>query len=572
MEFRQTAMSQKSLKISEITAVFDEHEAEVGQAKTRLWMTLAVLAYLCFRWIGVNPTPLPGGAQTLWVELPTPIALHLLWFYLGYLVFGFALLTLIRSHPGHFKSRRVAAMLADYSALTYSMVVGELPMMPMLALILWVTVGNGMRFGSRYLALAAVLAQASLLALLVISPFWRDQIAVIVTSSLTAVALPAYSVILLRHTARARDAAMAAMQSKSRFLAQASHDLRQPIHSIGYYLDMLRTTSGEAERARLLGRIERALGSVSRLFKSLLDIAHLDSGTVEVRSEHLALKPLIAELVQQNSQSARWLNTELRVVQTRLNVQADPTLLATMIQNLLSNAIKYSPGSRVLIGVRRRGDTLAIEVHDQGIGIAPEHMPHILDEFYRGHVPGDRDSEGVGLGLAIVNRLAQLSGLTLGLKSRRGIGTIAGIYGIPISAQKLQRKRRSSDDAPQPLSDFRVILIEDNQDVLDATQALLERWGCHVQAHASMPTVVHTADLIIADFDLGDQLLGTDAIATIRKKLGSSIPAILMTGHAGQLVNDRLVSDDIQILAKPVQPAMLRSILSAFRIGSRQQH
>ena len=282
-------MSQKSLKISEITAVFDEHEAEVGQAKTRLWMTLAVLAYLCFRWIGVNPTPLPGGAQTLWVELPTPIALHLLWFYLGYLVFGFALLTLIRGYPGHFKSRRVAAMLADYSALSYSMVVGELPMMPMLALILWVTVGNGMRFGSRYLALAAVLAQASLLALLVISPFWRDQIAVIVTSSLTAVALPAYSVILLRHTARARDAAMAAMQSKSRFLAQASHDLRQPIHSIGYYLDMLRTTSGEAERARLLGRIERALGSVSRLFKSLLDIAHLDSGTVEVRSEHLAL-------------------------------------------------------------------------------------------------------------------------------------------------------------------------------------------------------------------------------------------------------------------------------------------
>jgi signal transduction histidine kinase len=563
-------MPQSSENTRKPVDVFDEHSAEIGQAKTRLWMTLASIVYIALRWVGLDPIPLPGEKVFYLIPLPTELAIQLAGFFCGYGVFGFAMLTIIRRYPGHFLGRRLVAILGDYSALTYTLIAGEQPTMPFYALILWVAVGNGMRFGRRYLVIAAILAQVSLAAMVIFSPFWLNHIDLIITFSITAIVLPSYAVVLLRHTANARDAAFGAMQAKSRFLAQASHDLRQPVHAIGYYLDILREAERKSERTQMIDRIERALGSVSRLFKSLLDIARLDSGNVEVNPEPIALQPLLLEIIQQNEQAAHWNNVELRFVPTHLIVQADPTLLATMVQNLLSNAIKYAGGSKVLIGVRRRAGTICIEVHDQGIGIAAEHMPHIFDEFYRAHVAGDHDAEGVGLGLSIVNRLAQLSSLTLDVRSTRGVGTIAGIYGIPISTQIAETHQKTLG-FPQPQPGFRVILIEDDRDVLEATQQLLSRWGCVVQSFTGPPTDVEPADLIIADFDLGHGARGTEVIAAIRLELGFSIPAILLTGHAESLVREQSVDDGIQILSKPVQPAVLRSVLSAFRIARSSQ-
>ena len=550
--------------------VFDEHEAEIGQAKTRLWMTLASIAYISLRWLGMDPIPLPGERYFVLIPLSAELATHLIVFFVGYGVFGFAMLTVIKRYPGHFLARRLTAILGDYGALTYTLIVGGQPAMPFYALILWVAVGNGMRFGRRYLGIAAILAQASLAVMIMVSPFWLGHIDLIITFSITAIVLPSYAVVLLSHTAKARDAAFDAMQAKSRFLAQASHDLRQPIHAIGYYLDILRETERKSERTQLINRIERALGSVARLFKSLLDIARLDSGNVEVKSEAIALQPLLEDIIQQNEQAAQWNDVRLRFVPTSLNVNGDPALLSTMVQNLLSNAIKYSRGSKVLVGVRRKGETIAVEVHDQGIGIASEHMPRIFDEFYRAHVTGDHDAEGVGLGLSIVNRLAHLSSFALDVRSTRGVGTVASIGGIPKTTQPVEAQRTKSI-APQPQSGFRVILIEDDPDVLAATGQLLERWGCAVQSFSGQPASVNAADLIIADFDLGNGTLGTEVIASIRVKLMQNVPAILVTGHAEALVRDQIVSDDIQILAKPVQPAVLRSVLSAVRIAGRNQ-
>jgi signal transduction histidine kinase len=554
-------------------AIFDEHLAEKGQAKTRLWSTVASLIFIALRWMGNGVViTLPADKTVKILTLPSDIAIHLSLFFAGYGIFGLIMLAIINRYPGHFVSRRLATMFADFGALTYTMVIGGNTMMPFYAFILWVTVGNGMRFGRRYLLIAAILAQVSLVALMTFSSFWLSRIDVIITFSLTALALPVYSVILLRHTANARDAAMAAMQAKSRFLAQASHDLRQPVHAIGYYLDILRETDRKAERIQLINRVDRSLGAVARLFKSLLDIARIDSGTVDVRAEVIALRPLLADIIQQNEQIALWHDVELRIVPTSQHVRVDPTLLATMVQNLLSNAIKYARGSKVLVGVRRKDGNVSIEIHDQGIGIEAEHMPHIFDEFYRAHIAGDHDTEGVGLGLAIVSRLSQISGLVLDLRSQRGVGTIAAIHGIPSCAGKLEPKRaRARTEAPQPLAGFRVILIEDDRDVLDATRQLLERWGCEVQASPGIPLATEPADLIIADFDLGKGELGTVAIADIRRSLGTSPPAILLTGHAEALVRDQVVTSDIQILAKPVQPAMLRSIISAFRLAGRNQ-
>ncbi|MBK8374671.1 ATP-binding response regulator [Sphingorhabdus sp.] len=367
----------------------------------------------------------------------------------------------------------------------------------------------------------------------------------------------------------AQDTAQAALQSKSRFLAQASHDLRQPIHSVGFYLDILRTTGTEIERNQLIDRIERAIGSVSRLFKSLLDISRVDSGTIEVVAETIALDAMLADIVQQNEQHAYWNNVELRYLPTRFKVRADPTLLATMVQNLVSNAIKYSHGAKVLVGARRKGDSIAIEIYDQGIGIDANHLPHIFEEFYRAHEAGDRDAEGVGLGLAIVARLALLSGFEVTVNSQRNKGTMARISGIPVSARQIASAPVIDGWIAKPLDKFRVILIEDDQDVLDATRTLLGLWGCDVQSYAEMPIHVRPADVIVADFDLGDGQLGTDAIRTIRSQHGEAIPAILMTGHSGPQIEQHIDRLDVQILSKPVQPATLRSVLSSIRSRSR---
>lgn len=562
-------MAPQRKRIIELPGVFDEHWAEYDQARIRLWMIAASALYIILRWIaGGSTIPGPADSYILILPLPEGAAKHLLLLCLGYAAFGIALLAIIQKFPGNFTLRRLFTLICDFGALTYLLLVGEGPMMIFLAMILWVAVGNGMRFGRLNLIFAPILAQLSLFSLFAMSRFWQSRFDLLVTFAICFLILSAYSIVVLRQISQAREAALEAMQSKSRFLAQASHDLRQPIHSIGYYLDILRATKESADRNQLLDRIEKALGSVSRLFKSLLDISRIDSRAIEVRMETIDLHSLLADIVQQNEQHAIWNNVDLCCMPTSLKVRADPALLAMMIQNLLSNAIKYAPGARVLIGARRHGKRVAVEVYDQGIGIKVEHLPYIFDEFYRAHEAGDRDAEGVGLGLAIVNRLADLCGFNLTVKSERGRGTVARISDIQMSFEQVVRTPSVSNEPLRLQSNFRVILVEDDLDVLNATAAMLRHWGCDVQAYTEPPVSFQAADVIIADFDLGNKRLGTEAIRVIRKGLESNVPAILMTGHAEAIANQQNFDEGIQVLAKPVQPAMLRSILSTFRAAS----
>ncbi len=533
------------------TVVFDQHKAELGQAKTRLFNVPIAIAYTHFSGILWN---LPATARNTLVLYMAGFALFTVFSFLNILY-----------HPGNYPIRRLTNMAGDYGSLAIVMILGQTTAMPFYALILWVTLGNGMRFGQRYLLTAAIMAQLALLALILASAYWRSQFELMVTFSVTAIALPTYALMLLRETAKARDTAQVATLAKSRFLAQASHDLRQPIHAAGYYIGALRGSPMNAEQTNLVNRIEQTLGGVARLFKSLLDIAKLDSGTIDVRAEPVALKPLIDEIISHNEQFIQWSDIELRTVLVDVTVDADPTLLTTMVQNLLSNAIKYSPGKKILVGVRRRGSTASVEIYDQGVGIDSEHLPHIFEEFYRGHAAGDHDSEGVGLGLAILQRLAALCGFSIKLDSKRGVGTSVRLAGIPISQSRHMPAMNVVADIPRPLAGLRVILIEDDINVLEATETLLSRWGCMVQAFAKMPEQVEDADMVISDFDLGVGTTGTQAIAAIRTQLTQSLPAILMTGHAEENLHHHNTLNDVIVLAKPVQPAALRSVLSSIR-------
>ena len=346
------------------TVIFDQHKAELGQAKTRIWNVSNAIIYGHFSGIA---SALPPKTEAAFVFYAFAFAMYV---FLSFLH--------IRHRPGNFPVRRIMNMVGDYGSLAIIMILGEAAAMPFYALILWATLGNGMRFGQRYLFIAAFMAQLTLLALILSSTYWRSQFELMVTFSVTAIALPTYALMLLRETSKARDAAQAAMLAKSRFLAQASHDLRQPIHAVGFFIGALRSSPMNGEQVNLVDRIERALGGVGRLFKSLLDIAKLDSGVVDVQPETIAIKPLIDEIIANNEQPIAWGNIELRRVVPEITVNADPTLLATIVQNILSNAIKYSRGKKILLGLRRRGSTVSVEMYDQGVGIEEAHLPHIF--------------------------------------------------------------------------------------------------------------------------------------------------------------------------------------------------
>lgn len=364
----------------------------------------------------------------------------------------------------------------------------------------------------------------------------------------------------------ARAEAVEANLSKSRFLAHASHDLRQPIHAIGLFAACLRDIDLGAEAAQLVGSVDNAARSVSRLLGSLLDISRLDVGGVVPQPEPVALGELLQGIARQNADIAAANGCTLRIVPTALWVEADPALLSAMVQNLLSNALKYAPGARILVGTRRAGGSIAIEVVDTGPGIAEKDFRRIFDEFYRADRPAVRATEGLGLGLAIVRRLAELMALDVGAASAPGRGTRLRISGLrpvaPVTAP-VSRARRQ-----HPLTGLRVCLIDDDAEVLSASAMLLRRWGCEVTPFRALPAGPVGCDAIVSDFDLGGETDGLDAVAAIRAFEGWDVPAAIVSGRSEPETLARLVRAGIPFLRKPVHPAELRALLTGFALDA----
>ncbi len=489
-------------------------------------------------------------------------------------VFCVAALTLwfdICRRPGNRPVRRVLTMLIDYCAITLAIATGGALMLPIYAALLWITVGYGLRYRSGYLLLATIMATLSLLIIASTSAYWQSQPYLIITLLLTTLMVPAYIHTLLKRSRLATEAEQAANLAKSQFLAQASHDLRQPIHSISLFTACLRDSRLGAEQQRLVENIDKSLHSVARLFRSILDIYSLDSGKVVAQMEVLPLHKLLQHLVQQNTEAARWAGVDIRLHCPPLYVRADHGLLTTMLQNLLSNALKYAPGQPVLIACRRKGTGLSIELYDKGRGIAEAHLDNIFEEFYRVRQARDSDVEGMGLGLTIVRRLATLMDLRIRIRSVEGRGTLAAIDGLQRVAAPVERTSPATgvSQAPRMLDGLRVCLIEDDQNVLLATATLLKKWGCEVATFTSLPNVSPDFDLVVTDFDLGREASGADCIAHVRALSGRNVPAIIMTGHDVRRVQEQLGDDDIPILSKPVQPAELRSLLVALKLKTQ---
>ncbi len=368
---------------------------------------------------------------------------------------------------------------------------------------------------------------------------------------------------------QARAEAVEANLSKSRFLAHASHDLRQPIHAIGLFAACLRDLDLGAEADKLVGSVDNAARSVSNLLGSLLDISRLDVGGIVPRSEPVALGELLQGIARQHVGVATESGCTLHVVPSSSWAEADPALLSAMVQNLLSNALKYAPGARVLMGVRRDGPNLAIEVIDTGPGIADSDRARIFDEFYRAGSASVRGSEGLGLGLAIVRRLGELMDLKVAAASTPGKGTrlrISGLRPAAPVASVVSRARRL-----HPLTGLKVCLIDDDAEVLAASTMLLRRWGCEVTAFSAAPKSAPGSDVIVSDFDLGPSGDGLDAIAAIRALEGWNVPSLILTGRTEPETLALIARAGVPLLRKPVHAAELRAMLTSLALGNAQE-
>ncbi|WP_375538216.1 ATP-binding response regulator [Pseudomonas rhodesiae] len=522
-----------------------EKNSELDQATLRLTVSTCASLYIFV------VAFLPSSDFATYVPI--------MWYMAFFISVAVPLRMAIKRWPGHFFWRRLFAMAHDYSGIAFAMVVGGEGALPVYAALLWVTLGNGMRFGSRYLAAATLIALSMLVLIFVLTPFWRGQPYMFLMLIVTTIVVPAYAHILLKRTRIASEEAIAANHEKSRFLAQASHDLRQPIHSIGLFTACLRDANLGGEELQLVDNIDRSLHTVSQLFRSILDIYTLDNGKLEPKSEPVNLGALLQDVVKQNTEAARWAGVELRLRPCRHWVNVNPGLLSTMVQNLVSNTLKYASGQPVLIGVRPRGKDLAIVIYDKGRGIAAEHLPQVFKEFYRVRHVRDKDVEGLGLGLSIVKRISELINLDIQLDSRLGQGTRATIRGLERIMPRAETQRPAATQSR--LLGLRVCLVEDDANVLMATSALLEKWGCEVETHSDGLNVITDCDIIIADFDLGTKISGSECIAAIREQRGWEVPAMIMTGHEIERIRSMLTHMNISILAKPVRPPELRATL-----------
>lgn len=533
----------------------NEESSEHGQTRVRLTLLVVVAIYVAL--IGrtlAGDEPIAQWAVTILI------------YYICYAPAALAIYLWAHKRPGHYPIRRLASMTLDYFSVGFSIVVEPMVMMPLHIIILWITLGNGLRYGKTYLWIATGYAIVTISTVGYLTPLNENTPYMLAMLLLTIVAIPQYASSLLGRIEQARREADEANLAKSRFLAQASHDLRQPLHAINLFTTSLQETGLNKPQRQIVERIDRALQSVARLFRSLLDISTLDSGTIIPRPEPAALGDVFQEVFQQNIHLAEWDNSELRVIDTKIIVMTDRALLLTMIQNLVSNAIKFSPGRGVLLGCRRRGSHIAIEVWDQGVGIAEAHFAHLFDEFYQIKERGDRDRQGVGLGLAIVSRMAKLLDLKIAVASRIGKGSRFTIEGLTLAPQQMAPMVKPPiGNKQQPLRGMTILLVEDDIDVLEATAGLLSSWGCLVIATPAIPETIQPCDLIITDFDLGGDKTGGDCINIVCEALGSTIPAIVITGHDENRIVAEINDPEILVLKKPLHPAELRSTIGSMR-------
>jgi signal transduction histidine kinase/CheY-like chemotaxis protein len=356
--------------------------------------------------------------------------------------------------------------------------------------------------------------------------------------------------------------------AKSRFLAAASHDLRQPMNALTLFSGVLAKEQRPEEVKSLAGHIERSVVALAKLFNSLLDVSKLDAGVVQPALGDFRVEDIFRTLRNDFAPLASEKGLKLHIRATDAVVRSDPQLLERILRNLLANAVSYTQRGRIVVGCRRRGTRWRLYVADTGIGIPPAEREHVFEEFHQvGNIERDRE-KGLGLGLAIVRRLAGLLHLVVVLRSREGCGTLfaidlpAGTVVVTAPAEAVGGE--TGDGFPG----LRVLVVDDENDILLAMTAVLQRWGCDViaveslaLAREAMATRGWEPQMVIADLRLRDGESGIAVLDALRGAGESRLPALLITGDTSPERLQDIQDSGYRFLHKPASAARLRALM-----------
>jgi PAS domain S-box-containing protein len=376
----------------------------------------------------------------------------------------------------------------------------------------------------------------------------------------------------------AKEAAEEANVAKTRFLAAASHDLRQPMQALGMFVAVLAGRVEDPAHAALVTRIQDSVTALEGLLNSLLDVSKLEAGLVVPHYGEFAVGAMMDRLAAEFEPLCASGDVRLSVVPTALVVRSDPALLERILRNLLNNAVRYTPGGRILFGARRVGRHIRFEVWDTGIGIPQAELKNIFREFHQvGNAARDR-RQGLGLGLAIVERLSALLDHPVAVRSQEGRGSVFSVE-VPLAARAPAAVMPCQLQLGLARKGAAILVIDDEPDVRESLELLLESWGHRVLSAASaddalrrLPGWEHTPDLVLADYRLQNGDTGGQAIARVEVHLRpvAKLPAIILTGDTAPERLQQAQALGHGLLHKPVQPdALRRAIDDVLARGAR---
>ncbi|WP_069383368.1 hybrid sensor histidine kinase/response regulator [Halomonas caseinilytica] len=379
---------------------------------------------------------------------------------------------------------------------------------------------------------------------------------------------------------QAKQVAEDANASKTRFLAAASHDLLQPLNAARLFTSALTQEMDADDMKRTIGHIDNSLQAAEELLGTLLDISKLDAGALTPRRSHFALADIFRPLRAEFDVMAEERGLDLVVVPSRAWVDSDAQMLRRIVQNFLSNAIRYTQEGRVLLGCRRQGERLSIEVWDSGPGIPEAKQAEIFQEFRRldqasRHKEGEK---GLGLGLSIAERMSRVLDHPIRVRSEEGAGTVFAVS-VPVveaRSQEVAEEKSKTRRAGNKLAGTRILCIDNETLILEGMKAMLTGWGCEVFTATSIGGAKSVLrhldadpDAILADYHLDNEVTGLMAMEALAERLNGNVPGIVITADRTEEVAETVKRAGYHLLLKPVRPAALRALLTRTLQASR---
>ncbi len=363
-----------------------------------------------------------------------------------------------------------------------------------------------------------------------------------------------------------------AFKRKNNFIATASHDLRQPLQAIGLFIESLEHQISNKDQRAILKKMKQSSNALTELLNGILDISKLDADAVIASKSHFCLAPLLKTLEDEFKTETMRKSLDLHVTSTNSFIFTDSLLLVRIIRNLLNNAVKYTQKGSVILNTEIDGDSLLIHIKDSGPGIPKEQYLAIFDEYNQLEDQHSLPNFGMGLGLSIVKRLTDLLDLDISLNSKLDQGTHFTLT-VPLGVESSEQAECKKGNNLAPVKSYKILIVEDNPVVLDATQEMLNSMGCEAYPAKDIPEALEIIselddlpDLLLVDFQLENGITGDTAIKKIREAANENLPAIIVTGNTHSNVFREASKAAFRVLNKPVNPdGLLKTIDSAIK-------